>query len=403
MLPAPACGPAIVRNAEALPSLNADTSRRPALPPSGSVNLRGRRLVVCRAAGSSTSSRIPQAGVDAPFHVILCLVGGEAGDRLAQCVDRSLAEGLLHDLRQRLEDLRRVKPTRADMLALLERDVLGFLIVLALLRLLGHLLLAHLGPRLNVRHVLVKVLLEGLCGLLVGEHLLEQRPNGIARIPPRHRLGEVYDIREQQVLPRRLLHLTILALCCQVDAVKQVEARRMLTEQLRVLQHKLLTLLVVLIDGGILEQDLLVVRHELLVAVREARLVCGRHLELSVLCLLWCRGCGRRTLLVLRVELILAHVADVQLLRRLHPFEFLLCLGGRLGLELFTLLCLFFLALLPLLALQADHQVVVNVGVEIVLIIAQLDVVPFAVVDRHGGTQCRVDACLPERAPFRPV
>ena len=51
--------------------------------------------------------------------------------------------------------------------------------------------------------------------------------------------------------------------------------------------------------------------------------------------------------------------------------------------QLLLLLLLIRLALLPLLALQPDHEVVVDVGVEIVLVVGQLEVVPLGVVDRH--------------------
>jgi len=84
------------------------------------------------------------------------------------------------------------------------------------------------------------------------------------------------------------------------------------------------------------------------------------------------------------IELVGAHISDVQLLHALHPVELI---DGVFRAHLPQLLCLIGLLLLTLLAflaLEPDHQVVVNVGVEVVLVVTQLDVVPFAVVDRHG-------------------
>ena len=56
-----------------------------------------------------------------------------------QRIDRALAERILQDGGQRLEDLRRVEPARALVLALLQGHVLGLL-----LGLLEQLLLLHL-------------------------------------------------------------------------------------------------------------------------------------------------------------------------------------------------------------------------------------------------------------------
>ena len=67
-------------------------------------------------------------------------------------------------------------------------------------------------------------------GLLIGEHLAEERLDRITSVAPRHRLCEVAHVCQQQVLPCSLLHLSCLALCLEVDAMEQVEACGMLAE-----------------------------------------------------------------------------------------------------------------------------------------------------------------------------
>jgi hypothetical protein len=153
-----------------------------------------------------------------------------------------------------------------------------------------------------------------------------------------------------------------------------------LAEELRVCQDELLRLFVLLVDGGVLHQQRTILLEERLVPIRERRLVGRRHLQLLVLAL---HGVGRLrggALLVLGHELVGANVAHVKLLRALHPRDLLLRRLRVVGLQLLALLLLLRLALLPLLALQPDHQVVVNVGVEVVLIVRQLDAVPLRVV-----------------------
>ena len=162
---------------------------------------------------------VPQPGVGASLHVVGGILGAHLAETLLEGLDTSLAEGLLQLLGERLEDLRRVEAAGPHLLALLQRHVLGLAFPLLLLL---HLLLLHLCARLDVRDVLGEVIAEGLSRLIARGHLLEERPDGVPSIAPRHRLGEVAHVREQQILPGSLLHLPSLALDLQVDAVQQV-------------------------------------------------------------------------------------------------------------------------------------------------------------------------------------
>mmetsp|Transcript_16510 Transcript_16510/g.40900 ORF Transcript_16510/g.40900 Transcript_16510/m.40900 type:complete len:234 (+) Transcript_16510:227-928(+) len=168
---------------------------------------------------------VPQPGVGASLHVVGGILGAHLAETLLEGLDTALAEGLLQLLGERLEDLRRVEAAGSHLLALLQRHVLGLPFPLLLLL---HLLLLHLCARLDVRDVLGEVIVEGLPRLIARGHLPEERPDGVPSIAPRHRLGEVAHVREQQILPGRLLHLPSLALDLQVDAVQQVEARGVL-------------------------------------------------------------------------------------------------------------------------------------------------------------------------------
>ena len=162
---------------------------------------------------------VPQPGVGASLHVVGGILGAHLAETLLEGLDTALAEGLLQLLGERLEDLRRVEAAGSHLLALLQRHVLGLPFPLLLLL---HFLLLHLCARLDVRDVLGEVIVEGLPRLIARGHLPEERPDGVPRIAPRHRLGEVAHVREQQILPGRLLHLPSLALDLQVDAVQQV-------------------------------------------------------------------------------------------------------------------------------------------------------------------------------------
>mmetsp|Transcript_35004 Transcript_35004/g.83568 ORF Transcript_35004/g.83568 Transcript_35004/m.83568 type:complete len:230 (+) Transcript_35004:135-824(+) len=168
---------------------------------------------------------VPQPGVGASLHVVRGILCAHLAETLLEGVDTSLAERLLQHLGERLEDLRRVQAAGSNLLALLQRHVLGLLLPLPLLL---HLLLLHLCARLDVRNVLCKVVAEGLPRLIARGHLPEERPDGVPSIAPRHRLGEVAHVGEQEILPGSLPHLPSLALDLQVDAVQQVEARGVL-------------------------------------------------------------------------------------------------------------------------------------------------------------------------------
>ena len=87
-------------------------------------------------------------------------------------------------------------------------------------------------------------------------------------------------------------------------------------------------------------------------------------------------------LLVRGHKLVRTDVSHVQLLRALHPVKLSLGRVCALRQELLPLLLILRLPLLALLPLQSDHEVVVDVWVEVVLIVREFDPVPLAICRR---------------------
>eukprot|EP00754_Rhynchopus_humris_P021795 Rhum_TRINITY_DN14762_c2_g1::Rhum_TRINITY_DN14762_c2_g1_i1::g.113826::m.113826 len=253
-------------------------------------------------------------------------------------------------------------------------------------------------------------------------HALEEGVDDVARVTLL-RLGQLGDAREDLGLPRTQLHLLAVAVHLRVEAGKEEVPGGVLLEQhIAVLLQDLARLLHRLQLRELL-QHLTELVHVVLVRLHLRLLVQNTALQEALVLVGGLRdsvALGVRRCLAVNDGAVLsglAHVVGVPLLVLVHlrkprmalvhlvlqlrlllavalDFGDLLCVLLDGGGELVPLLLFLGLTLHTLLVLQAEPRALLNVGVAVLLVVAQLNVVPFAVVreTRLAGGHCRKSA-----------